>query len=161
MKRLLVAAVAVPLALLATFKLPSWAFFVFLLLFFVPASLEYVKLLKPLAPTAPLWVVPFAIAPVAAAFYWALVAHDRALPTDAWVLAASVLATVGVGTLLLLGRTPPAERAAPAGAVGLAAQRLGPWLLFLLYATVWLGATAAYCVGSAWGRHKMAPKVSP
>jgi len=174
MKRLLAAAVAVPLALLATFKLPSWAFFVFLLLFFVPASVEYVKLLRPLAPKAPLWVVPFAVAPVAAAFYWALVAHDRALPTDAWVLAASVLATVGVGTLLLLGRTPPAEAAAAMGiigfgipyfampaAVGVAMQRLDPWLLFLLYAIVWLGDSAAFYVGSAWGRHKMAPKVSP
>ncbi len=40
-------------------------------------------------------------------------------------------------------------------------QRLDPWLLFLLYAIVWLGDTAAFYVGSAWGRHKMAPVVSP
>jgi phosphatidate cytidylyltransferase len=174
MRRLLTAAVAVPLALLATFKLPPWAFFVFMLLVFIPASLEYVQMLRPLAPRAPLLVVPFAVAPVAVAFYWALVAHDRALPADAWVLAASTLATVGVGTLLLLGRTPPAEAAAAMGivgfgvpffampvAVGVAMQRLDPWLLFLLYAIVWLGDTAAYYVGSAWGRHKMAPQVSP
>ena len=112
MKRLLTAAVAVPLALLATFKFPPWAFFVFMLLIFIPASLEYVQLLRPLAPKAPLWVVPFAVPAVALAFYWAMVAHDRALPTDAWVLAACTLATVGVGTLLLLGRTPPPEAAA-------------------------------------------------
>ena len=63
MKRLLTAAVAVPLALLATFQFPSWAFFVFLLLVFVPASVEYVQLLRPQAPNAPLWVVPVAVAP--------------------------------------------------------------------------------------------------
>jgi len=174
MRRLLTAAVAVPLALLATFKFPPWAFFVFLLLIFIPASLEYVQLLRPLAPHAPLLVVPFAVAPIAAVFYWALVAHDRALPTDAWVLAGSALATAGVGTLLLLGRTPPAEAAAAMGIVGFGVpyfampvavavtmQRLDPWLLFLLYSIVWLGDTAAFYCGSAWGRHKMAPVVSP
>src|SRR5207237_6102954 len=46
-------------------------------------------------------------------------------------------------------------------AVAVTMQRLDPWLLFLLYAIVWLGDTAAYYFGSAWGRHKMAPKVSP
>ena len=46
-------------------------------------------------------------------------------------------------------------------AVASAMQRLDPWLLFLLYAIVWLGDTAAFYVGSAWGRHKMAPVVSP
>src|SRR4029079_16508238 len=112
MRRLLTAAVAVPLSLLATFKFPPWAFFVFLLLIFVPAAVEYVQLLRPLAPKAPLWVVPFAVPPLApkprlwwgpcavpplaAAFYWALAAHDRVLPTDAWVLAGSILATVVV-----------------------------------------------------------------
>lgn len=174
MRRLLTAAVAVPLALLATFKFPPWAFFVFLLLIFIPASIEYVQLLRPLAPKAPLWVVPFAVPLLAAAFYWALAAHDRVLPTDAWVLAGSILATAVVGSLLLFGRTPPAEAATAMGIVGFGApyfampvavavtmQRLDPWLLFLLYAIVWLGDTAAFYCGSAWGRHKMAPIVSP
>ena len=174
MRRLLTAAVAVPLALLATFKLPPWGFFVFLLLICVPCSVEYVQLLRTHAPHAPLWVVPFAVPLLAAALYWALAAHERALPADAWLLAGTLLATVGVGTLLLLGRTPPEEAAAAVGIVGfgvpyfampvaaaVAMQRLDPWLLFLLYAIVWLGDTAAFYVGSAWGRHKMAPVVSP
>src|ERR1051325_3408100 len=121
MRRLLTAAVAVRVALLAPFNSPPVAFFVFLLLIFLPASLEYVQLLRPLAPTAPLWIVPFAVAPLAVAFYWALVAHDRALPTDAWVLAGSICATVVVGSLLLFGRTPPAEAATAMGIVGFGA----------------------------------------
>lgn len=34
------------------------------------------------------------------------------------------------------------------------------WLLFLL-AVVWIGDTAALYAGRAWGRHRMAPRVSP
>lgn len=174
MRRLLTAAVAVPLALLATFLLPSWAFFVFLLLIFVPSSIEYIQLLKPHAPNAPLWVVPFAVPLLAAGLFWGLSEHERPLPTDAWVLTGMMLATVFVGTLLLLGRTPLAQVVPAMGIVGfgipyfaapvavaVVMQRLDPWLLFLLYAIVWLGDTAAFYVGSAWGKHKMAPDVSP
>lgn len=34
------------------------------------------------------------------------------------------------------------------------------WLLFL-FAVVWIGDTAALYAGRAWGRHRMAPRVSP
>jgi phosphatidate cytidylyltransferase len=40
-------------------------------------------------------------------------------------------------------------------------QQADPWLVFLLFAIVWLGDTAAYYAGSRLGRHKMAPVVSP
>ena len=33
-------------------------------------------------------------------------------------------------------------------------------MVFLLF-VVWAGDTAAYYAGRAWGRHKMAPKLSP
>jgi len=177
MRRLLTAAVAVPLALLATFWLPSYAFFIFLLLIFGACSFEYVQLLKPHAPNAPLWVVPLGVPPTAAAFFWALSPARHATAGDslaAWVLAGGLLATVGLGTLLLFGRTPSPEVPAALGIVALGVpyfalpvavaavmQRLDPWLLFLLYSIVWLGDSAAYYCGSAWGRHKMAPVVSP
>jgi len=34
------------------------------------------------------------------------------------------------------------------------------WLMYALLVN-WVGDTGAYCVGSRWGRHKMAPRVSP
>ncbi len=34
-------------------------------------------------------------------------------------------------------------------------------LLFVLFATVWTGDTAAYLVGKAIGKHKLSPKISP
>ena len=36
-----------------------------------------------------------------------------------------------------------------------------PWLIFLLGAIVWLGDTAALYFGKAFGRHRLAPVVSP
>ena len=43
----------------------------------------------------------------------------------------------------------------------LRAQENGPSLLVLLLFAVWAGDTSAYYFGRAWGRHKMAPKLSP
>ena len=40
-------------------------------------------------------------------------------------------------------------------------QANGPSLLVFLFCVVWAGDTAAYYVGRAWGRHKMAPSLSP
>ncbi|MGH9477684.1 MAG: phosphatidate cytidylyltransferase [Terriglobales bacterium] len=36
----------------------------------------------------------------------------------------------------------------------------GAWLIFMLV-VIWLGDTAALYAGRAWGRHKMAPSISP
>ena len=40
-------------------------------------------------------------------------------------------------------------------------QANGPSLVVFLLCVVWSGDTAAYYVGREWGRHKMAPKLSP
>ncbi len=40
-------------------------------------------------------------------------------------------------------------------------QANGPSLVVFLLFVVWAGDTAAYYAGRAWGRHKMAPKLSP
>ncbi len=40
-------------------------------------------------------------------------------------------------------------------------QSNGPSLLLFLLCVVWSGDTAAYYAGRAWGRHKMAPSLSP
>jgi phosphatidate cytidylyltransferase len=81
---------------------------------------------------------------------------------------------VGIGGLVLLARTPLDETLESLGilafglpyfAVPIASiyrlQHRDPWLVFLLLAIVWLGDTAAFYVGSRFGRHKMAPTISP
>jgi phosphatidate cytidylyltransferase len=40
-------------------------------------------------------------------------------------------------------------------------QPNGPSLVAFLLLVVWAGDTAAYYVGRAWGRHKLAPTISP
>src|SRR5215471_7987800 len=40
-------------------------------------------------------------------------------------------------------------------------QARSPWLLLALMAVVWIADTAAYFVGRALGRHKLAPQLSP
>ena len=40
-------------------------------------------------------------------------------------------------------------------------HEIDPWLPVLAFGVVWIGDSAAYYVGSRWGRHKMAPVVSP
>ncbi|MEP7329997.1 MAG: phosphatidate cytidylyltransferase [Betaproteobacteria bacterium] len=40
-------------------------------------------------------------------------------------------------------------------------QARSPWLVLAAMAVVWIADTAAYFTGRAWGRHKLAPLVSP
>jgi|CXWL01.1.fsa_nt_gi phosphatidate cytidylyltransferase len=183
MKRLLTAAIGVPLALLATFRLPADGFFILVLVIVTWATGEYVRIGRHFAPRAPigsllLWVPASAIA------LWLAVRGPGALGAQpgggAWtpgtpLLLATLLALgVGVGCLVLFARTPIAQVVPAFGLIAFGLpylvaaiialpliQRADPWLLFLLYAIVWLGDTAAYYVGSAWGRHKLAPVVSP
>ena len=55
-------------------------------------------------------------------------------------------------THLLWLRYPPGGSAAAPG---------GAWIVVSLWLVVWMYDTVAYLVGSAWGRHKLLPSVSP
>jgi phosphatidate cytidylyltransferase len=43
----------------------------------------------------------------------------------------------------------------------LALRRIDPWLLLIVMAAVWIADSAAYFAGRAFGRHKLAPEISP
>jgi phosphatidate cytidylyltransferase len=173
MKRLLTAAVATPLALLALFYLPHAGWFVFVALFLELAVWEYLAIVRPRAPRAPLSSL-LALVPLAAVgLSAAMMASGQLGPGFPTLLAAAFL-PVGLGSLVLFGRTPLEEAIPALGilcfgipyfAVPIASlhqlQRADPWLVFLLMAIVWLGDTAAYYAGSRLGRHKMAPVISP
>ncbi len=179
MQRLLTAAVATPLALAAVFLLPGWWFFVFMAVVIDWAAYEYLPIVRPRAPHAPLRLL-LVLAPLAAyAISFALTAdpalHDQFhVVLRLHLLAGALVISVGLGTLLLFSRTPLEETIPALGILGfgipyfalpIAAvytlQQIDPWLVFLLLAIVWLGDTAAYYVGSRIGRHKMAPVISP
>lgn len=179
MQRLLTAAIGVPLLVAAVFLLPGLWFLALTLLVMEWAVLEFVRLVRPQAPGAPLAALPVLVA-LAALGLAAVTADGGAwiagAPTEAALplLGAGLLLTVGIGCIVLLGRTPVGEALPAVGAFGFGVpyfslgifalyrlQQLDPWLLFLGFTMVFLGDTAAFYVGRRFGRRKLAPVVSP
>ena len=172
MKRLLTAAVLVPLALAAIFRLPGWAFFLLCAALMTGAAVEFARLARAAAPGAPWWALPAAVLPAAALFARALA--PGVVIDGFWLLGAGTLGAAAVGVLVLLARTPIEQSLVAVGglafgipyfAVPVAAlyrlQQHDPWVLFLLLAIVWLGDTAAFYLGTRFGKHRLAPVVSP
>jgi phosphatidate cytidylyltransferase len=173
MKRLLTAAVGGPVALAAVFLLPGWIFFVVCLVILEWSAWELVRLGERLAPGAPLkWLL---LLVPAGAFGGALVLGGHVgVSAQVVFMVVGLTLSVVVATLLLVSRVPVEQMAPALGLLGFGTvylalpggclymlQRSDPWYLFLLLAIVWLGDAMAYYVGSAVGRHKMAPTVSP
>jgi len=169
-QRLLTAAVGTPVIVAGILLLTGPWFFLFTALFFTWAALEYVGIVRPRAPHAPLAVL-VVLVPLAALVMTLSLDPDR---EQQMLLALGALTSVGIGSLVLLARTPLDETMESLGilafglpyfAVPIASiyrlQHRDPWLVFLLLAIVWLGDTAAFYVGSRFGRHKMAPTISP
>ncbi len=174
MQRFLTAAVLLPLALAVVFLLPPAPFLICVLVAVEWAVWEYVRMGRRWAPQAPLasllLLVPIAVA-ILAPEAWGLGRHAGGGEP---LLMAGVVLAVGLPTLVLLGRTPIHEGLPALGILAfglpyfvvptLSVFRL--WLLdvsalILLLAIVWTGDTAAYYFGKRWGRHRLAPTVSP
>ena len=180
MQRLLTAAVGIPLLVAAVFLLPGDWFFGLTVLIIDWAALELVRLVRPQAPGAPLHALLLLVPLAALGLAMATAAGGRpptaGAPTEAALplLGAGLLLTVGIGCLVLLGRTPVREALPAFGAfafgvpyfsLGILAlyrlRQLDPWLLVLGFTIVFAGDTAAFYVGRRFGRRKMAPVVSP
>jgi phosphatidate cytidylyltransferase len=169
-QRVVTAALGAPVILAGTFLLSGAWFFLFAAVFLVWAAHEYLDVVRPRAPHAPLPVL-LPLVPLAAMV--------MILPVDPYreqqlLLGFGTLLSVGIGSLVLFSRAPLQETLESLGifafglpyfAVPLACiyllQRADPWLVFLLLAIVWLGDTAAFYVGSRFGRHRLAPAISP
>jgi phosphatidate cytidylyltransferase len=174
MQRILTALIATPLALAALFLLPSPWFFAFVALFLELAVWEYLAIVRPKAPRAPLAALLVLVPAAALGLSASMVEDSGTFIAEQHLMAAAVVVGVGIGALVLLARTPLEEVlpalgilcfgvpyfAAPIAAVH-HLKVADPWLVFLLFAIVWLGDSGAYYVGKRLGRHKMAPVVSP
>jgi phosphatidate cytidylyltransferase len=166
MKRVLTAAVGAPLALWATFGLPPTWFFAVISVVFCLAAWEYGRIQRHWAAGSPLWLVVPLVPLVGLVVRWG------AGPWNGAALVAGLAALVGV---CVLAARPPVREGAPAmGALAFGALYLGlplaalseiqerdAWLLFHLFAIVWLGDAAALYLGTRFGRHRLAPVVSP
>lgn len=172
MKRLLTALVGVPLALWANFALPEAYFFALILAVMIGCAVEFVRIVKPLAPGAPLGLL-YVLLPAVAIGLW-LVASGRVADSPYYLLALTALLGIVLPTALLAARIPLSETLPALAIVGFGTvylalpavafariQGTDPWLTFLLVAIIWLGDTGAFYIGSRWGKHKLAPTISP
>lgn len=168
MKRLLTAAVTVPVALAAIFLLPPLGFFLALLLVTEVETFEFVRLTRAWTPTAPRSAL-LVLVPAAAVLLSPMLVTESGEPVSwEYLLTGAFALSVGVGAIVLFGGTEAHEAVPALGVLGFGTvylalpvaslaylQRLDPWLVFLLCAIVWLGDTAAYYCGSRWGRRKL------
>jgi phosphatidate cytidylyltransferase len=173
MKRILTAAVLIPLVLLAVFRAPLWLFLLITVLVAMTAVMEYVAI------TAAYGMEPFRLLSY---LYTAslFVVYYYAQGYGGGALIAGVLLVFLFAPFLLmiasLGRED-LKTALPAAAMSyLSLAYIGlPLLLLVLlresvrgwvyvlftFFAVWVGDTAAMYVGKSMGRHKLAPRISP
>ncbi|MGH9392811.1 MAG: phosphatidate cytidylyltransferase [Terriglobales bacterium] len=172
MRRIATAVVLVPAVLAAVMLAPGWLFALLLLLLALQAAREFYALGRAagLSPYLGLglvltglqvlglawpWPARFGLAGLLA-FVLAVLLHALARPEQLrTALADAAVTLLGALYLGLLLGVVGAIRLLPLGSA---------WLVFLLL-VVWLGDTAAFYVGRAWGgrwwKRPMAPRVSP
>ncbi len=168
MKRVLTGVVAAGLAIAAVLLLESPFVFAVALALQVGCAFEYAALARRVHREFPRALLLVAVPLVAST--WLLPAST--LPhTASFVLLA--VAPLAFAVVLLAAPTPRAA----AGSLGWASfglpylvlpiwsiyelHRLDPRLLLVFLVSVWTDDTAAFLVGSVWGRRKLAPLLSP
>lgn len=167
MKRVLTAVVLIPLVLILVFLSSRWQW-VFVAVTGLVAALaawEYLGLARARGAGPPRIAVIVAIAALFADYFvW----------PDQLALA---LGSLCLGLLVYCTFSSPTERMLPDATnsvfclvytgfaliaiPALRAQANGPSLLVFLLCVVWAGDSVALYVGRAWGRHKLAPSISP
>ena len=168
--RVITALVLLPIVLGAVFGLDRLPFAIVAGVFFILAGWEWAAMMGKVSLTVRLaWVAALAVVMAAAEYFqpaWLL----NAIPV--WRLLALVL-VVGypgnarfwyrpalmalVGLLLLVPSWAAIVQLQSNGALGLA----GPWALMFILLWVWAADTGAYFAGRTFGKHKLAPLVSP
>jgi phosphatidate cytidylyltransferase len=168
MKRVLTALVAGSLAVAGVLLLDSpWVFWVALLLF-TGCAFEYSAISRRVQPDFPRPLLPIAVPLVALTWLFPAESTPPALPFMLLALGPLVFAV-----LLLAAPTPKSGAGSLAWAsFGLPylvlpiwalyeLHRLHPRLLLVFLLSIWMNDSMALMVGSMWGRHKLAPRLSP
>jgi len=173
MKRVLTALVLLPPALTAIFFLSGWGFLLFALVVVEMAAVEFAMLASRLAGRRVMWAIPILV-PVVALLLLPGISIALALAPSDQMLLLGFLLSAGAGTVALFSRLPLEETVSALGllsfgvlyfAVPIAAlvrlQAADVWLVILAAVIVWAGDTAAFYIGTKWGRHALAPVISP
>lgn len=167
--RLLTVAIALPAFAAALILLPPLGWALFLLPGLLIASWEW----GGLAGYRIVARVAFAALVVLSALaftYLIPTAPGTGAPADIWVYALSCAFWLAVAPLWLATRwgTRNALLLGAAGWIALVPMWLAlvrfqanAWAVLLFLSIVWVADTAAYLAGKQWGRHKLAPRISP
>jgi phosphatidate cytidylyltransferase len=166
-KRTLVAAIIIPLALGAIY-VGGYLYQALIILLLAAAAWEYTRLLKKINLDTPLLLIlggVVILGTVRALFdfnYLAAVLSALIMLAAAYHIfdyerrdthpAVDFGATLSI--LFYIGFLGPYL-------ISLRGLENGRWWTFVVLPTVWIADTAAYLIGSAWGKHKLAPKTSP
>jgi len=179
MKRVLTAVVLIPLVLLAVFKAPGWLFAGLIGVVALLAAYEYLGLaaghgIKPFAIVTLTFIgLYFAgLAAFAAQLSWRWISNPDvfafALVTRVFPLLLLVLAMAREDLRSSLPGAAYSYLAVPylAFTLGMLValqswKLLGAQLLLFFLIIIWVGDTAAYYFGRAFGKHRMAPRISP
>jgi len=170
--RVLTAAVLIPVVLAALFLLPSIGWGIVMLAVTALAAHEWARLVG--FAERPQWLFAAATLGIGAALLFpATAGFARGWP-DLLVIAVCGIAAlfwIVVAPPWVVARWPTQARIlmAVVGWVVLIGawvalvelQARSPWLVLAAMAIVWIADTAAYFSGRAFGRHKLAPQVSP
>jgi phosphatidate cytidylyltransferase len=165
MKRILTALILIPLVLLLVFLGPKWLVTLAVAVVATMAAWEYLILAEKTGANPPRAAVLTAILVLfAGCFAW----PDQAV---------AILGILSLGLLVYCIFSRPVEQVLADAATSifallytgltltalpaLIAQANGPSLVVFLLCVVWAGDIAALYVGRAWGRHKLAPALSP
>lgn len=166
-QRTLVAAIITPLALAAIY-FGGYVYQALIILLLAVAAWEYSRLLKKINLSTPLLLVLGGVVILGAARALFSFNFLAALLTTLVMLAAAYhiyeferqdshpAADFGatLSILIYVGFLGPYL-------ISLRGLENGRWWTFIVLPTVWIADSAAYLVGSAWGKHKLAPKTSP
>src|SRR5580658_4108810 len=159
MKRVVTALFLVPIAVYSALFAPWWIFFTVIAIVALLAFREYAAITESFAPLG--YVAGILI----------LAAPQHAEPYATLLL---MILTTLAGLCLILSANDPAKGFARAAALvlgivyifgswktGILLHDINPnWLMFGLMVN-WIGDTFAFWVGRKFGRHKLAPSVSP
>ncbi|MDH3744393.1 MAG: phosphatidate cytidylyltransferase [Acidobacteriota bacterium] len=174
MKRILTAAVALPLVALALFFSHGPWPFLFLLVVIEVAVVEFVRLALMAGSSRIVWALPVMVALGALLLSRDLWRTSEGGSSDWLLLLCGFLFSGVVGVVALAGRGEVGNGFVTVGSLSFGTAYFsvavaslnrilatGPWPIALLLVIVWAGDSAAFYAGTRWGRRKLAPRISP
>jgi phosphatidate cytidylyltransferase len=167
--RVLTVAVMLPLFAAALLFFPQWLWAVALLPGLYIAAWEWGGLARYSAPLRAAYAVLVTASGLALFYGGPMVSTGKAVP-ELWAYVLSCLFWATIAPLWLVARWK-IQNSLLLGLAGwialvpmwLALVRLQPhpYVLLMFLAVIWIADTAAYIAGKKWGRHKLAPVISP